>query len=133
MEASGFIDLQGNGDVELVLALASPYENPRALQRIRCVLAVDERWRIVEDLAADAKPIQIRIFAKAPARIPVRLGVHADRTCFFSRAWPRASRVQLHLRTMLPSEHGCTLQLVASRGLTIEPTSPSRKPSEAVA
>lgn len=119
MEASGYIEVQAQGDVELALTLVSTYENPRALGRVRYVLEIGEDLRIVEDLAADAKPIQLRAFSTGPRRIPVRLSVHVERTCFASSAWPRLSRVELHLRPATASAHGCDLQVFASRGASV--------------
>lgn len=123
MEAQGFIDLTGEGDVELAMTLVSPYQNPKALGRIRSVLQIGEKWRLVEDLAVDARQVQIRMFARAPARIPVTLSVNVERTCFASQAWPRVSRVELHLRQAVASSHGCSLQIVTSRGNPVDPSS----------
>lgn len=116
MEASGVIEVEGSGDVEVSLVLSSPYENPKALRRIRCMLEFGASWRLVEDLAAASAPVQIKLFVKAPARVPVRLGLHVERTAFASTAWPRASRVELGVKSAMPSEHGCDMKVVASRG-----------------
>lgn len=116
MIARGVIEVHGQGDVEVSMTLASPYENPRALRRVRYELEVGCH-RISEDLAANATPIQLRVFTKAPARIPVALSVKVDRTCFLSRAWPRASQVELRLTSTAQTEHGCSLRMFSSRGL----------------
>lgn len=120
MEAQGFIEVAGEGDIELALTLVSPYQNPKALGRIRSMLQIGDKWRLVEDLALDARPVQIRMFAQAPARIPVTLSVHVARTCFASQAWPRLSRVELHIQQPVASSHGCKLQIVTSRGTPVE-------------
>lgn len=124
MIARGVIEIHGQGDVELSMALASPYENPRALRRVRYELEVGGCHRISEDLAANATPIQLRVFTKAPARIPVTLSVKVERTCFPSRAWPRASQVELRLVSTVQAEHGCGLRMFSSRGI-IESVQPS--------
>jgi hypothetical protein len=116
MEASGILEIQGDGDVEVSLVLVSPYENPKALNRVRCILEMGDRWRLVEDLAVAAAPIQLRLFTTAPARIPLRLSLYVTRTAFASSAWPRVSPVELRLASASRSAHGCDLKVVASRG-----------------
>ena len=116
MEASGVIEVQGQGDVELSMRLVAPYQNQKALGRIRYALELGDRWRLAEDLAAVSSPIQLRLFATAPARIPIRLSIYVERTTFASAAWPRASRVELQLLSAASSEHGCDFRLLASRG-----------------
>lgn len=124
MEASGVIEVQGQGDVELAMSLIAPYENQKALGRIRYTLEIDERWRISEDLAAVAAPLQLRLFAVAPARIPFRLSVYVERTTFASSAWPRASRVAFQVKSAEVSAHGCDSRLVTSRGEPVALTQP---------
>jgi len=119
IEASGFIDLRGEGELELALALVSPYQNPRALGRISLCVEIGDRWRYVEDLAANPVPVQLRLFTTGPRRLPVRLSLHVQRNCFPSQAWPRLSRVELRLGAATPSAHGCELNLVASRGAAV--------------
>lgn len=116
MEASGVLDIQGDGDVEVSLVLVSPYENPKALNRVRCTLEVGDQWRLIEDLATASAPIQLRLFTTAPARIPLRLSLYVTRTAFASSAWPRVSPVELRLASATRSAHGCALKMVASRG-----------------
>lgn len=116
MEVAGTIEVQGRGDVELDLVLSSPYKNEKALNHIFYRLEVGDRWRFTEDLAAHDKPVQLRLFVRAPAKIPVRLAVYVERTCFSSSAWPRLSRVGLELGALRSGEHGVRMQLVGSRG-----------------
>lgn len=116
MEVVGAIEVAGQGDVELDLTLRAPYKNEKALKRIFYRLEVGDRWRFTEDLAANDKPVQFRLFARAPAKIQVRLAVYVEQTCFSSSAWPRLSRVALELGMLRSSDHGVRLQLVGSRG-----------------
>jgi len=116
MEVSGIIEVPGQGDVELDLVLQAPYKNEKALKRIFYRLELGERWRFTEDLAAYDKPVQFRLFVRAPAKIPVSLAVYVERTCFSSSAWPRLSQVGLELGALRHGEHGVRLQLVGSRG-----------------
>lgn len=119
IEASGFIDVRGEGEIELALAMVSPYQNQRSLGRISLCLEIGDRLRFVEDLAANPVPVQLRLFTTGPRRLPVRLSLHVQRNCFPSQAWPRLSRVELRLGAATPSAHGCELNLVASRGAVV--------------
>ena len=124
MEASGVIEVQGQGDVELAMSLIAPYENQKALGRIRYTLEIDQRWLVSEDLAAAAAPLQLRLFAVAPVRIPVRLSVYVERTTFASSAWRRASRIAFQVKSAEVSAHGCHFRLVTSRGEPVALTHP---------
>ncbi len=120
IEVKGMIEVQGEGDVELAMRLESPYQNPKAAGRIRLVCEFGEYWRLEEDLAADARPVQLRIFAGAPIRIPFKLALWVDKNAFASRTWPRQSRVSLRLLSAIASDHGCTVSVLASRGAQAE-------------
>ena len=128
MEATAVLNVEGQGDVEVQLVLASPYENPKAAGRIRATVDLDGRVRFTQHLAASAAPVQLRLFTTAPAKIPVRLGVYVERTTFGSGAWPRVSRVGLSVKAVLPSEHGSALALAASRGEVVD-TGPADPPA----
>lgn len=119
MEVSSQLVVPGEGDVEVALRLVSPYANPKALGRIRISVEVGGRWRLVEDLAQDRDPVQLRVFTRAGTAIPLKLGIYVEKTTFSSGAWPRLSRVALELVAAAPSEHGCKMQLVSSRGLPV--------------
>lgn len=116
MQVASHIDVQGEGEVELSLALHSAYENPRAAGRMSIFLEIDDRWHLVQDLASSADPIQLRLFCPAPRRISIRLGLHVLRNAFASQAWPRLSRVELRLGDTAASAHGCDMRVVATGG-----------------
>lgn len=133
VEAAGFLDLHGQGDVEVALSLASPYRNPRAEGRITLTVEIGDQWRIVEDLAASPQPIQLRVFTTGPRRLPVRFALHVLRSCFASQAWPRLSRVELRIGAVGASAHGCDLNVVASRGVVTAIAPAARVPDAAAA
>lgn len=125
MEVEGYLDVPIAGDVDVALSLESGYSNPKAVGRVRWTLEIGERWRLREDLALSSDPVRLHVFCKGPTRIPVRLGVYVERTCFASSAWPRLSQIKLLAGPAVPADHGCELSIVASRGSPTQVANPS--------
>jgi polysaccharide pyruvyl transferase WcaK-like protein len=133
MEISSTIDIEGQGDVELALSLIYPYTNARAVGRLRISLEIGGQWRLAQDLASSAAPIQVRVFCNAPCQLPVRLQLHVVRNCFSSMAWPRVSRVELRVDGLTPSAHGCQLRILSSGGVIRELPTPDASAPPAAA
>lgn len=116
VRVDALLQIDAEGGVEVALRLESRYERDKNAGRIFFRCQVGE-FVFEEDLALSSEPVYLRLFHPTPGALPVSLEVRADRNCFESAAWPRATQVRLRVQSVSPASELRRSSLATSRGV----------------
>ncbi|HRO94123.1 hypothetical protein, partial [Citricoccus sp.] len=111
----GELHIEGEGVKDLGFTLTSDWSNPKAVGKI--FVDIEVAGRIFSlDLARDHGTVVLHLVHQAGVALPFTFRLRVAKTAFASKAWPKASAVQLQLVSVADSAEGLGPVLSASAG-----------------